>query len=404
MISLSKKFASLAAPGAGREARQLTGGDAFCYPLYYFIPSITADGRYLIHHRAAAGEVQLFRLDLTTAESVQLTHANCPHTRWRPWCTDAGVGVLDHRSVLNVARGEVIYFNGPVVRAVDVATLADRVIFELPAGREAIGQNCVTPDGQWLIYIHADAQLFADLFAAGDNYGSYYPRRGSCVGTRLCAYNFDSGEHRSLVNISSPIHHVLPYDNERVVFCHPASENGMLLTDLRGGRYTHLRTADDDGAAVCHYVATARGLAYEVLPGRRGGGGVLAGMYDPLTDARYELPLPDAFGYTHTGRDPAGELWFYENRYDDAHDLHALVRHDPAGEDRWLALTGDWPTYGGGQKSHFHPQLTPDRQWILMTAGDPATQTNHIFLLDAADLTATQGIPRIRIRSATRPG
>ena len=55
-------------------------------------------------------------------------------------------------------------------------------------------------------------------------------------------------------------------------------------------------------------------------------------------------------------------------------------------------LTGTWPTYGGGQKPHFHPQLTPDRRWILFTAGDPRSRTTHMFLLDVADLQDSVGI------------
>jgi hypothetical protein len=49
-------------------------------------------------------------------------------------------------------------------------------------------------------------------------------------------------------------------------------------------------------------------------------------------------------------------------------------------------LTGPWRTYGSGQKSHFHPQLTPDRRWILFTGGDADSETNHLFLLDVSDL------------------
>ena len=40
-------------------------------------------------------------------------------------------------------------------------------------------------------------------------------------------------------------------------------------------------------------------------------------------------------------------------------------------------------------------RLTPDRQWILMTAGDPRTGTNHIYLLDVSDLEPTEGIPEV---------
>ena len=60
----------------------------------------------------------------------------------------------------------------------------------------------------------------------------------------------------------------------------------------------------------------------------------------------------------------------------------------------FIDLTGHWKTYGPKQKSHFHPQLTPDRKWILFVAGDETTKSNHIFLLDVSDLKDTKGISR----------
>jgi hypothetical protein len=136
---------------------------------------------------------------------------------------------------------------------------------------------------------------------------------------------------------------------------------------------------------------TSRGIAYEVPSAR------VCGLYDPLKRARFEFPYPDAFQYVHTGRDPQGRLWFFENSsgWDqfDVHDMYALVRLDHEnGRLQWLQLTGSWTTYGGGQKAHFHPQLTPDRRWILFTGGDPASQTSHMFLLDVSDLEDAQGI------------
>jgi hypothetical protein len=302
---------------------------------------------------------------------------------------------LDHRSVLNVARDTVIYFDGNAVRQVAVgldAPLEDVLLFNLPEDRVAVGQNCVTPDGQWFVYIHHDRENFAEVYAE-DGRGRYRSR-----GAALSAYHLDTGEHRDLVYINSPIHHVLPYGDDHVVFCHPTMENGMLLTDLHGGWYTHMRTQDAQGGCVCHYVATQRGLAYEVL-GRPDA--VWSGRYNPLTHERYEFQLPNHFGYTHTGRDPEGHLWFYENhnRQTGIHDMHILVRHVPDGDDVWEPLVGNWPTYGGGQKAHFHPQTTPDRRWILFTAGDPTTETNHIYLLDIADITPTEGIPDVMVSS-----
>src|SRR5437868_5287288 len=57
----------------GRTIRQLTSVKANNYPLYYFTPSISADNRYLVFHSERSGWVQLYRMDLETGESTQLT-------------------------------------------------------------------------------------------------------------------------------------------------------------------------------------------------------------------------------------------------------------------------------------------------------------------------------------------
>ncbi len=402
-MQLHDKFPTVSAPETGRKAVQLTNLPGYNYPLYYFIPSITRDQRYLIFHHADQGEVQLHRLELSSGESVQITNATSPDTHWYPWCVDKGSGVLDHRSVLNQKRQEVIYFDGPDVRCVALESLSERLLFRLPDSRMAIGQNCVTPDGQWFIYIHHDRDIFINQMMAGQ----HAPRHSRCLsrGTVLAAFHLDTEEHRELVRINSPIHHVLPFDNEHVVFCHPATENGMLWTSLEGGWYTHLRTQDTGGGSVCHYLATDAGLAYEVLGSAAG---VYAGLYNPFTHRRFEFKLPEYFGYTHTGWDPQGRLWFFENQQRGSkrsaqtrevghiHDMYFLAVHDPEGGDIWVRLTGTWPTYGGGQSSHFHTQVTPDRQWILFTGGDPHdSQSNQLFLLDISDLPETQGIPSV---------
>ncbi len=385
-MPLSSSYQRFRAPETDRLVVQLTRGEGFTYPLYFFIPSITRDARYLVYHHAAREEVQLYRLDLATGESRQLTHAKCPDTQWRPWCVNSGRGVLDHRSVLNVPRGCVIYFDGDgrEVRSVDVETLEDQLLFTLPADRDAYGQNCTTPDGQWFIYIHTPL---------GSEYGQ------PCQGAAVVAYNFDTCEHRELCRIDSAVFHVAAYDNEHFIVSHPAEHAGMLWTDMSSGRAVLLRDGDPGVRGhLIHCHATPRGIVYEVAEEQRGG------LYDPFTRRRFEFSFPPQIQYVHTGRDPEGRLFFYENSTGwakfDTHDLWALVRLNRGGTDHWLRLTGNWPTYGGGQKAHFHPQLTPDRKWILFTGGDPATQTAHIFLLDVSDLQDSEGIG-VNLLSAT---
>jgi hypothetical protein len=382
-IGLSATFPRLKAPGTGREVVQLTKGKDFCYPLYYYIPTITGDSRFLIHHRSDGKTVQLHRLELATGESVQITHASAPpwDAWWHGWDMESGEGVLDHRSVLNTVRNEVIYFDGNQARIVKVDTLEDRPFFTLPADRIAIGQNCVSTDGDWFVYIHHDRGLYHKIVETGERHWS--------KGTELRARNFDTSEERLLVRMHSPIHHVLPYGQNEFAFCHPATEEGMLFTNMEGGWYAHLRTQGTRGDSICHFVATTRGLAYEA--GRPGPSrDYVVGLYDPHTRRGNEFRLPDDWGYTHTGSDPEGKLWFFETQpnRETTHQvmfLEQLHRENAV----WKTLAGHWPTFGSGQKSHFHPRLTPDRQWIVMVAGDPATETNHIHLLDVSDLKDT---------------
>lgn len=369
-MTISNRFKRLKAPETRRLAVQLTAGNAQCYPLYYYVPSITADNRYLVYHKSAAGDLQLHRLELATAESVQLTHATCEDTQWRPWCVDSGRGVLDHRSALNVARGLAVYFDGRQVRAVNVATLRDDPLFNIPADRVAYGRTACTPDGQWFLYIHVPK-------------GAVWGK--PCEGAVVAAYHFDTGRQQTLCRVDSAVFHVTDYDNKHFVVTHPADVPGMMLTDFASGQCKMLREG------VIHCPTTARGIAYEVPDERR------LGLFDPVGTRWFEFLMPEQLKYVHTGCDPAGSIFFYENstgwdRFDE-HDMYALVRLDrEQRKHTWLRLTGTWPTYIGGQKAHFHPRITPDRKWILFTGGDAATETCHLFLLDISDLTDSEGI------------
>lgn len=404
-LSLSEKFHRRNLPN-GRQVVQLTSGDAFCYPLYYFIPSFSGDLKYLVYHRAEANEVQLYRLDLESGKSVQLTHGKVKRTGWDNWDDDAGSGILDHRSVLNVARGEVVYFggeNGEEACLVNLETLEGKSLFCLPGGYYAGGQNCISPDGNYFVYI---------INPVGSKYLEPLPGRSS----KVMAYDLNTGQQKTLCEVSFHIHHVIPYGNEHFMVCHTPNGVGVFMTSLATGGCTVLRVGDpgllvkedDKGGAghACHFATTRQGLVYEVVP--VGDGGYFSGLYDPSTRARFEFPLPSALP-THVGWDPEGRRWFWEvasaseQSTPDCHSTpdktspHRLVylrSIDPSGEAEFVDLTCNWKTYGSKQKAHFHPQITPDPNWLLFVTGDPESETNHLFLLDVSDLPATEGVGR----------
>lgn len=374
-MKVSDKFPRIKAPGTGRLAVQLTFGSEACYPLYYFTPSISRDGKYLVYHRYENKAVQLYRLNLATAESVQLTHATGKNTDWRPWQREPGLGgIMDYRSTLNVARNLVIYFDRNEAHSIDLETLKDELLFTLPEGREPIGQNTTTPDGQWLGYIDAPA-------------GAENPKQTK--GAKLMGYNFDTKEQRTLCVVDNAIHHVIAYDNEHFMVNHPPGHNGIIWTDLTSGKWSELREGDPGVKGhSCHQLPTALGITYEVF---RAGPCVVSGLYDPFTRKRFEFELPEKFGYTHTGFDPLCKLWFWETTGKIGHSLWYLDKIDKTTGGVFKPLTGNWPNSTPQQRGHFHPQITPDRRWILMTAGDERKHS-QVFLLDITDVPDTQGI------------
>ncbi len=157
-----------------------------------------------------------------------------------------------------------------------------------------------------------------------------------------------------------------------------------MMTDLQGGYYEHLRTQDALGRCTCHYIATEKGIMYEAS-------GRVSGLYDPdtHTGVEYDIGLR---GSVHTGCDPEARLWFYEG-HDHAREIHSIFFFEcltPGKPGRPIPLIGNMKTYWLGQRSHLHPQIMPDRQSILITGGDPGNETNHLFLMDIADLKDTE--------------
>lgn len=289
-------------------------------------------------------------MQLTSGASTQLTHGSVPRTGWDNRDDEAGPGVLDHRSVLTVAANELIYFageRGEKVCQVNVGSLDQSTLFEIPADYYAGGQNCISPDGRYFVYI---------LNPIGSRYMKPLPDKPS----KLVACEFATGTQKTLCDVNFHIHHALPYGNERFVGCH---------------------------------TATANGLAYEVIPLNYGkenddmpgtpnmANRFYSGLYDPVSRSRFEFPLPDYFQTTHVGWDPEGVRWFWEiaGSWADpsSHKLVYLKRIEKSGAVEFVALTPDWQNYGTKQKSHHHPQLTPDRNWLLFVAGDSRTKTKR---------------------------
>ncbi len=357
----------------GRVIRQLTSAPANSYPLYYFIPSITPDNRYLVFHSERSGWVQLHRLDLASGEIVQLSDGRTRDAGWAIWCQPRLRGIYNHLSSLNGARREVYYFQDEEVRATHLDTLENRVVYPMP-GRISIGQTGFSPNGRWFAFIHAGRAHFTQVIADREsirNMGQPFDHEAWRAGVPcvIGLLDAETGAYRDVIHLDYHVHHVFFLDDEKLLVNHVAGENGMWSIDINGRNQQTLRPRNGHGE-ICHQVITERGIFYEANDWRDGQRTVWFGQYqlgqlDQLETGAYREMILPGVGYVHTGRDPAGRFHFIENQGDE-HSLLA-VEGFPHGGALTTRLLRRLPAIPAGQRYHAHPFLGPDRRWLYYT-------------------------------------
>lgn len=376
-------------PETGRAVRQWTSARANSYPLYYFTPSITSEGRYLVFHSERSGWVQLYRLDLESGRIAQLTDGHTRDSGWAVWCEAHLRGIFNHLSSLSLARREVFYFQDEQLRRVHVDSLNDALVCDLP-GRIPIGQTDFSPDGRHFAFIHADRIQFRQAFADREailNMGQPFNHIAwrNALPVTIAVADTATGKCRDVVRLDYHVHHAVFADNRRLLINHPKGDSGMWLMNLDGSGIRTLRPRDAHGS-INHQVVTKRGIFYEAVNRQDGRTANWLGRYDLTTDTWEEAPLPTD-GYVHTGWDSEGRFLFFET-HSATHQLASLHFPFLPGRTQMRTLCRLAPYPGrGGQRYHAHPFLSPDRKWIFHTSViDGFSQVCAVNVEDLVDI------------------
>ncbi len=346
----------------GRRIRQFTAGTGHSYPLYYFTPSITLDGQYMVIHRIQDGWLNLWRLDLRDGTMVQLTDGTTPEAGWAIWGEMDVQGVYDHLSTLNRVTREIWYFDGMGLYATHLDTVRQRQVWDL-GDRLCISQNDFSPDGRHFLFVHADRRQYQEAVRlhSWDRHEAWR----QTVPVEVGVIHVETGTYRTVAQLPIHLHHAVFVDNESFLLNHVPDRLGMWQMRLDGRDLGALRPADGHGST-CHQSVTARGIWYETI-NWNATPRTWVGRFDLATGTWREFAVPQD-GYVHIGHDPAGEAAFYEIDG----PSHDLVRvHDPFDQRlrrfEVLCSMAPYPPHTGGQRYHAHPFLGPERDWLYHT-------------------------------------
>ncbi|HEY9529176.1 MAG TPA: oligogalacturonate lyase family protein, partial [Anaerolineales bacterium] len=212
-------------PLTGRRVRQLTNSPAEDYHLYFYNPSITPDGQYLIFTSERTGISNLFRMDLRDGSIVQLTDAQPVRAEYWPF-TEPVKGVGSCLPALGNGGQEVFYFEGTTLFAVEIESLKQRELLSVPSDRRP-SMLQANPGGETLVFATWDEALFMERSQrayAGEKFlnDRFFQETTSTI-MRVDAATGQAEEVLCMEKFWINHVHVNPQDRDLILLCHEYS-------------------------------------------------------------------------------------------------------------------------------------------------------------------------------------
>jgi oligogalacturonide lyase len=363
----------------GVTVRQLTSYKGHSHHLYFTNSGWYDGGRKLLFGSDRGNRTNLFGVDLASGAITQLTDLDQPPPPAETSFLFASV---------NPRRDEVYFWHGRRLVALDLASLAERTLYEAPAGFLTNMTN-VTADGKYLctgLYADLSGEFRLDLLHGYVGFREYWAARPL---SRVLRIDTESGAAEVVfeerywighVNTSPTVPHLL-------TFCHEGPweqvDNRIWGLDLTTGHAWKIRPT---------------------MPGERVG---------------HEYWFADGEQIGYHGRSPAGVPCYGSIRYDNtgqveapfphdsthfhSNDLRLIVGDGSRADPRlllWRFADGRFSgtrvvlTHRGSfhvQITHVHPRFSPDGRQILFASD--ASGYGNLHLVDTPDFDALPELP-----------
>ena len=357
-------------PRSGTTVRQLTNYKGHSHHLYFTNSGWYDNNQKLLFGSDRNNRTNLFGLDLASGEMRQLTDL-------APVPPPLETAVL--HTCVNPMRDEAYFWYGTHIMTLDLHTLAQHSLWQMPPGFAHTILNC-TADGQYIctsLFEDPSAKMEVDLLRGYIGFEETWAERPLSQIMRIA---IDGSSTDVVWEEQSWIGHVntSPTQPHLLTYCHEGPwdkvDNRIWGLDHTTGDVWKIRARGDDGASVGHEHWYADGI-HIGYHGRFSSGKQFFGKvrYDDIERLEIETPNSGVYKETDDHTHLAANLIAHYH----ANDL-SLIAGD-AGTTvhlwHWNGETFEQPrvlcehfSSMHIQQLHVHPRFSPDSTQILFTS------------------------------------
>lgn len=361
----------------GARVRRLTGdGSSNVHPYFtsWAFVGDSADNAIFVSNRS--GTHQWYLLDIPAGRLVQLT---------------AGQKISANMACV-ARRGELFYFDGPVLHSVKTDTLEDRELYRVPAGFKPALPTC-TADGRYVAFAYCQETTLST--ETGRIYSTMHERYYQHPHSVVMRIETESGAAVAAWGEATWISHVLihPTQPNLIVFCHEGGgtcvDQRMWIVNLND---TQMRKAaplypQRPGESCVHEYFTQQGdVGFQYSLDREGSREEYNAYIRPDgTWIRQYLFPGRRPGHVQANSDNSlvvGDGAYLGPDDKEGRSYVGLMTHaNGRVQVRRLAWHGtSWLT----QASHGHPSFSPDDRWVIYNSD--AEKADNVYMADVQSL------------------
>ncbi len=344
-----KRFTS---PESGLEVIQLTSDGNLNCGLYFYNDGFNLKDSVLVFASKRTGSMNLFTVDLRSGVIRQLTD---------------GEKVRARGATYSAERNEVYFGDDRVVKALDIRTLKERTLYNIPKGFNIAASLSVNVDGSMI--------AFAVVKKPKNNASGI----GQPYQSIIVAVNTITGYSHEVTNEESYISHVLinPIDTMKILYCHEGAwdtvAQRMWFVYSNGSGKCALRPEEDPTLKVGHeyWFKDGKHVGYQIGKADKR---KYIGVLDIDTKEYKEYPYADD---KHTECNSTGTLFVGDGMPKHA-DISTYTLE--GGKAKQKVLFRHNSSYAD-EEQHPHPRFSPDDKSVFFTSDKDGQSNIYIIPL-----------------------